>query len=509
MKADLSIVVGALVVGAGLVPSLKAANAKALQTFGDARSIGDEHSRGGPVLHCSPYLLYAHPLRLRDVEDCAGRLLDAPLAGGLERAEFEALIAATPPRTSAIAVDATWTALSGGSSYVSAEEIERQLQRWRPGPAIFVLAEYERSLLQGRATTALGYVTLFGLQLLALWVFALQPVADALRLRGGAALAVMAGINFFDVQPPPITPATGAAWQSVALNGATAATEPSLAAKSLSVGTSVLIVPNVATDAECDFLVGVCSQAALEHAGKGVWWNGVWFNVTGLVRLPSLDAAARTAAAETVFDRTTAGEPPRQTTLVMPSAADAVCEAILLRLLAAVDAELPTIAQLQFGATAPDASPLGEMAGSASPLADMYAADELAFAEREPAINVYAAGGEFAPHKDNQAFTMLVPLSSPEGFEGGGTGFWCESAAQEMSATLLASKEAESSAAASAADRLEHLSASPTMVLKPARGTAMLWSGDVLHSGVRLESGSRLVFVASFSSRGGGHGVHG
>ena len=62
------------------------------------------------------------------------------------------------------AVDACWVALSGGSPYVSREEVGRQLSRWRPSPAVLDVKAFERSLLQGRATILLGYTILFGLQ---------------------------------------------------------------------------------------------------------------------------------------------------------------------------------------------------------------------------------------------------------------------------------------------------------------------------------------------------------
>lgn len=337
-----------------------------------------------------------------------------------------------------------------------------------------------------------------------------------------------------------------ALWQSIPLhNGAPASTaEQAIAARSLHGGHSVLCIPNMASEAECDFLVRKCSAAASEHAANGVWWNGVWWNVTGLVRLPSLAAAARSAESETPLYRRDQQTGP----LLMPSSADAVCEAILLRLLAFVDAELPAVAQLQFGTEAASEEASDASGSSASPLGRMYESNEFAFAAREPAVNVYAAGGQFTPHKDNQAFTVLVPLTSPDSFEGGGTGFWCAEAARKMAEAFKACEAEEAarskvaraestaceaatgeeersaskrlpasgaegevsfSAAAgtdgvaspgAAAEELERLSASPTIVLKPERGTAMLWNGDVLHSGMRLESGTRVVFVASFSN---------
>ena len=39
-------------------------------------------------------------------------------------------------------------------------------------------------------------------------------------------------------------------------------------------------------------------------------------------------------------------------------------------------------------------------------------------------------------------------------------------------------------------------------ILKPDRGTAMLFGGCVTHAGVPVETGCRVVFVASFNPEG-------
>ena len=49
----------------------------------------------------------------------------------------------------------------------------------------------------------------------------------------------------------------------------------------------------------------------------------------------------------------------------------------------------------------------------------MYAANALLWADREPAVNVYKEGGEFLPHKDGQALTVLIPLTTSDAFKGG------------------------------------------------------------------------------------------
>ena len=201
--------------GQGLLPSLRTANTQALASLGDRTERLSERTAaaeaGGVVLPCSRWLGYPAPLYADDVLDAVSRLQPGDTLGTaagrlLRRAEFEALLAARPAQAttlhgidgapltngavrptwvpsqvppSALAMEATWTALSGGSPYVAPEEVARQLSRWRPQPSVFVLDEFERSLLQGRAAIASGYVILFGLQALVLVVFVAQPLWKA------------------------------------------------------------------------------------------------------------------------------------------------------------------------------------------------------------------------------------------------------------------------------------------------------------------------------------------
>jgi hypothetical protein len=264
-----------------------------------------------------------------------------------------------------------------------------------------------------------------------------------------------------------------AAWLSVPLRGVAGTTSQSLAAKSLNQGDCVILAESVASVAECEFLVAACSATAREYSLD----SG---SAAGLIRLPSLAAAARTRVMETAYDRALAEglrvhDPAAfaVSARTLSGAADAVCEAILLRVFDLISTELQAVASLQFG--------LGTDSCQTT-LAELYAADELQWAAREPAVNVYSRGGEFRPHKDHQSLTVLVPLSSPEDFEGGGTGFW--SPELETGRTVDAQVDA------------------PAVVLRPARGTAMLFGGDVTHGGMQLLAGSRVVFVASFSGPG-------
>ena len=120
-------------------------------------------------------------------------------------------------------------------------------------------------------------------------------------------------------------------------------------------------------------------------------------------------------------------------------------------------------------------------------LCALHAADGLVFSENEPAINVYYENGCFLPHEDHCALTVLIPLTSPGAatFSGGGTGFW---AADERRYTDACPIESEEGMA-------------PSIVLAPDAGTAMLFSGDVTHAGMEVETGTRVVLVASFSRK--------
>lgn len=119
-------------------------------------------------------------------------------------------------------------------------------------------------------------------------------------------------------------------------------------------------------------------------------------------------------------------------------------------------------------------------------LIDMHASkhDGFEFAWREPAIIVYSCGDDGyaqTPHIDGQALTMLVPLSTPgDDFLGGGTGFWPRDGSK-------------------GGNNIEE-KAAPT-ILRSDAGTALVFGGHkALHAGVPIDSGSRVVFVASFSA---------
>lgn len=114
---------------------------------------------------------------------------------------------------------------------------------------------------------------------------------------------------------------------------------------------------------------------------------------------------------------------------------DRLLNEILVRIAQRIDAELPSVSPVLFDGSMHLSSQL----------------DKLVFSSREPAINVYTTGGEFLAHKDVQALTVLIPLSSsPQEYTGGGTAFWAQ-------------------------DSRGHRVEEPSIILKPNKGTAILF----------------------------------
>lgn len=238
---------------------------------------------------------------------------------------------------------------------------------------------------------------------------------------------------------------------------------PRSAAAALSRGDSVLLLPGVGAPAECEAVVRAC--AASLHGGQS------------LVRLPSIAAAQLASSSELAFEWEPAADAPLT---ALPAEADELCARILRRALFAVDQALAPVSVSQFGTA------------RVSALLD---AGELEFAEREPAVNVYSEGGAFHPHCDQQGLTVLVPLSAGHG--GGGTGFW---AREEATGRGGGEEAADGEEEGWEEEEVMRRAAEPaTAVLRPARGTALLFSGDVLHAGLPVQRGSRVVLVASFS----------
>ena len=209
----------------------------------------------------------------------------------------------------------------------------------------------------------------------------------------------------------------------------------------------VLMLPGIASAAECSALVDAACEIATRASASGNPFTH------GRVRLPSIAAAQRAQAQ---------GKP---CPVALTHEADALVQAMLTRCLERIDEQLPSL-RLFFG----------NGKGSS---ASMYAANALLWAEREPAVNVYKEGGEFLPHKDGQALTVLIPLTTSDAFKGGGTGFW------------------------RADTKALQPRGPPTVSLAPPVGTALLWGGGLTHAGLPVEYGTRAVLVASFSPRSG------
>lgn len=169
-----------------------------------------------------------------------------------------------------------------------------------------------------------------------------------------------------------------------------------------------------------------------------------------------------------------------------------MCDEILLRVLDYIDEHIPSIYETLFQPSEtwasnqplnaqleqPTVPPEMYLADMACSLRDLYMMGELEWSEGEPAINVYETNGYFGAHKDHLALTVLIPLTSPEDFVGGGTGFWAGNREVDENPKDL-----------------------PTTVLKPPPGSALVFGGDVTHAGMPVENGYRSVFVCSFSTR--------
>lgn len=180
------------------------------------------------------------------------------------------------------------------------------------------------------------------------------------------------------------------------------------------------------------------------------------------------------AANECIAGRLATEEPQTRYRLATPTAATGLDRKILSQLFSLLETQIPELAKSLFGtATQVD-------------LADML----VQFSPGEPAVNVYKAGGDFKPHTDKQSLTILVPLSPSGAFEGGGTAFWPES--HHPSAAQRGTDYDELD---------EGAWLPPCRVLREPAGSAIVFGGSVTHSGLPTLSGTRHLFVMSFTLR--------
>lgn len=223
-------------------------------------------------------------------------------------------------------------------------------------------------------------------------------------------------------------------------------------------GTSLFTLQGLVTPEEIEYIVKASLDAADANAKRQnddseeeVYTRSPYLVNPGHVytRLPTQNAAKRDSATD-----------------ALPEALSNKLEQVFERALAFLDQELcPSIRDVLFGS-------------DVDSLAELFRTDQIDFSLREPAINVYRSpSGHFGMHKDDKDLTILVPLSDPTtDFTGGGTAFWAEMHPK---------------------DGMHD----PSLIIRPQAGTGILFGGRVSHKGMHIHSGTRVVFVISFSGR--------
>ena len=236
-------------------------------------------------------------------------------------------------------------------------------------------------------------------------------------------------------------------WYEVYLNHA-AAEAATCAAGALADSNSIVVQGNVASPAECAVLKAFAASNYDKLNGNvspASWAGPGGASGTGRARL----ALARMGS-----------------TSFIDAEGQGLCETLLVRSLKLLDAQLPTLLKRLFGAC-----PQTCVANA-----------KLTFSQGEPAINIYDRGGSFDPHTDKQALTILIVLSEGDEFEGGGTAFYA------------------SDRVASDHSNLAELNGTdPSLILRPPAGCALCFGGQAVHSALRVESGRRIMLVASFT----------
>ena len=248
--------------------------------------------------------------------------------------------------------------------------------------------------------------------------------------------------------------------------------------QSVAQGLSLLVLHGVASDVECSQLRNNASSVAASKRGA----KGHTFNVFE-GSLPDLHAATPIVVGGGFGYGRLQGQSCRMPVVdMLDHEGTDLCDAVLMRALRTVDEGLPSLLSMLFVGAASVA------AGLASAPSCIHNED-IAFAPGEPAINVYTEHGFFTPHEDRQCLTILLALSSDtEHFSAGGTGFWSLEARGESNVMGQHSRA--------------HTTP-PTLVMTPPPGSALVFGGDVTHSGLPISAGERVVCVASFSARSG------
>jgi hypothetical protein len=234
--------------------------------------------------------------------------------------------------------------------------------------------------------------------------------------------------------------------------GATFSTATGTLGERIESGQTILTLSHLITPDEIDLLVSASMVAAAslkESEKKSDDDDGM--DLYDCARMSTIAASKRISNAD-----------------VLPEPVSLLLDKIIERILTFIDQQLcPSLKKTLFGTDddTPEVS-----------IAELYRTDQLIYTDQEPAINVYSApDGKFDIHKDNKALTILAPLSNPMcDFTGGGTAFWSE---------------------VYPVDGRDD----PSLIMTPKPGTIMLFGGAVSHKGMPIQTGTRVVLVASFS----------
>ena len=246
--------------------------------------------------------------------------------------------------------------------------------------------------------------------------------------------------------------ACGTGWSETFVNGSSAAATDTAAA--VAKGDSLLLLHGLASPAECEVLRSEASEFARAERDTNDECRSKPPRPLAATPNGKCRSDHSTRLEVSVSEHAPGHVRVRITEMLSP-AGQALCDSLLRRALALLEIEHPGLLPELFGATAVGSG------GSVTQHAG------LVFTPGEPACNVYSEGGEFAPHQDRQAravlcssctpyipcmararhrhgigtawarhrhgigtacacqaLTVLVTLSSPDGFCGGGTGFW-------------------------------------------------------------------------------------
>jgi hypothetical protein len=120
----------------------------------------------------------------------------------------------------------------------------------------------------------------------------------------------------------------------------------------------------------------------------------------------------------------------------------------------------------------------------------------------EPMVNVYQEGGYFKRHTDMMQLTILVVLQ--EATDGGGTAFYAGAATtgdepeQEEEETDYNDGNENYGGGGGSSTTSRSEQHAPIRVERPTVGTALIWSGQLLHAALPVTKGVRVVYVGSF-----------